>query len=105
VRTRVLDSLRLDHTAFFSDEIVGYNVAASHRIKDEQPVVALPLWRFPRTLHTTGGRISTARDQLRYARLHLGDERAANATPVLSPPRCGQWHPGARSGSRSTAWV
>jgi len=36
VRMRVLDPLGLDHTAFFSDEIVGYNVAASRRIKDER---------------------------------------------------------------------
>src|SRR4029434_9830143 len=54
VRTRVLDPLGLDHTAFFSDEIVGYNVAASHRIEDEQPVVAPPLWRIPRTVQPTG---------------------------------------------------
>ena len=85
VRTHVLDPLGLDHTAFFSDEIVGYNVAASHHIEDEQPVVAPPLWRVPRTLNPTGGLISSARDQLRYARFHLGDGRAADGTPVLSP--------------------
>ncbi len=85
VREQVLDPLGLDHTYFFSDEIVGYNLAASHRMEDDRPVVAPPLWRLPRTLNPTGALISSARDQLRYARFHLGDGRAADGTPVLSP--------------------
>jgi CubicO group peptidase (beta-lactamase class C family) len=85
VRRQVLDPLGLDHTFFFSDEIVGYDVAASHRIEGEQPVVASSLWPLPRSLNPTGGLISSARDQLRYARFHLGDGRAADGTPVLSP--------------------
>jgi CubicO group peptidase (beta-lactamase class C family) len=85
VREQLLDPLGLDHTAFFSDEIVGYKLAASHRIEEEQAVVAPSLWPIPRTLNPTGGLISSARDQLRYARFHLGDGRAADGTPVLSP--------------------
>src|SRR3954447_25966150 len=85
VRAQLLDPLGLDHTYFFSDEIVGYNVAATHSIEDARPVVAPALWPMPRTVHPTGGLISSARDQLRYARFHLGDGRAADGTPVLSP--------------------
>ena len=85
VREQVLDPLGLDHTFFFSDEIVGYKLAACHRIEDDRPVVAASLWRMPRTLHPTGGLISSARDQLRYARFHLGDGAAADGKPVMSP--------------------
>src|SRR5262249_41439021 len=65
VREQVLDPLGLDRTHFFSDELVGYNVAASHAVEADRPVVQPSLWRVPRTLHPTGGLISSARDQLR----------------------------------------
>ena len=85
VRAQLLDPLGLDHTFFFSDEIVGYSVAASHDVQDGVPVVQPSWWRLWRTLHPTGGLISSARDLLRYARFHLGDGRAADGTRVLSP--------------------
>jgi CubicO group peptidase (beta-lactamase class C family) len=75
----------LDARIEAADEIVGYNVAATHRIEDARPAVAPALWPMPRTEHPTGGLISSARDQLRYARFHLGDGRAADGAPVLSP--------------------
>jgi CubicO group peptidase (beta-lactamase class C family) len=85
VRAQLLDPLGLDHTFFFSDEIIGYNVAASHDVQDGVPVVQPSWWRLWRTLHPTGGLISSARDLLRYARFHLGDGRAADGARVLSP--------------------
>ena len=36
-------------------------------------------------MNPTGGLISNARDQLRYARFHLGDGRAPDGTPLLTP--------------------
>src|SRR5262249_52091060 len=84
VREQQLAPLRLDHSFFFSDEIVGYNVAASHAVDDGQPVVMPALWRLPRTMHPTGGLISSVRDQLQYARFHLGDGTAPNGTRLLS---------------------
>ena len=85
VRAQLLDPLGLDHTFFFSDEIVGYNVAAPHGIQDGVPVVQPSWWRLWRTLNPTGGLIASARDLLRYARFHLGDGRAADGAPVLQP--------------------
>src|SRR5262245_4082511 len=76
VRELLLDPLGLAHSFFFSDEIVGYNVAASHDVVDDQPVVRPAFWRLWRSLHPTGGLISSARDQLQYARFHLGDGTA-----------------------------
>ena len=37
------------------------------------------IWHAPRTLHPTGGLISSVRDQLRYAAFHLGDGTAPTA--------------------------
>jgi CubicO group peptidase (beta-lactamase class C family) len=84
VRALLLEPLGLTHSRFFSDEIVGFNVAASHNVVDGQPVVAPALWRLPRSIHPTGGLISSARDQLRYARFHLGDGTAPDGTRLLS---------------------
>jgi CubicO group peptidase (beta-lactamase class C family) len=41
VCAQVLDPLGLDHSHFFSDDIVGYNVAATHRIEDDRLAI---LW-------------------------------------------------------------
>jgi CubicO group peptidase (beta-lactamase class C family) len=84
VRQQLLDPLGLEHTYFFSDEIVGYNLAASHVVEADQPVVQPALWRLWRTLDPTGGLIASTRDLLRYARFHLSDGATADA-PLLSP--------------------
>jgi CubicO group peptidase (beta-lactamase class C family) len=84
VQNLVLDPLQLAHTHYFSDEIIGLNVAASHNVVDGKPVVDTDFWAFPRSCNPTGGLMSTARDQLRYAHFHLGDGTAANGTRLLS---------------------
>jgi CubicO group peptidase (beta-lactamase class C family) len=84
IRELVLDPLGMDHTYFFSDEIVGFNVAASHDVVDGKPAVDAPFWYLPRTLHSTGGLISSVRDLLRYARFHLGDGKAPDGTRLLT---------------------
>jgi len=85
VRELLLDPLGLTHSFFFSDEIIGFNVAASHDVEDGQPKVDPKLWpQIGRSLHPTGGLISSARDQLQYARFHLGDGTAPDGTRLLS---------------------
>lgn len=85
VQELILAPLGLDHTGFFTDTLVGYNVAASHTMVEGRPRVQPAYWAMPRTLHPTGGLISSARDQLRYARLHLGEVGASGGQAVLSP--------------------
>jgi CubicO group peptidase (beta-lactamase class C family) len=85
VRALLIDPLGLDHTRFFTEEVAGYPIAGSHQVVDGEPVFAPDLWHFPRNGHPFGGLISSARDQLRYARFHLGDGRAADGTPLLTP--------------------
>jgi CubicO group peptidase (beta-lactamase class C family) len=89
VRELLLELLGPTHSRFFSDEIVGFNVAASHDVVDGQPVVVPAFWRVPRSLHPTGGLISSARDQLQYARFHLGDGTAPDGTRLLMPASLG----------------
>ncbi|MEO6991606.1 MAG: serine hydrolase domain-containing protein [Candidatus Baltobacteraceae bacterium] len=81
----VLEPLGLGRTGFFTDELVGYNIAASHVVEKGAASVDPSTWWFPRSLDATGGLISSARDQLRYARFHLGNGTAHDGKRVTSP--------------------
>jgi len=85
VRTLVLDPLGLDRTRYFADELAGVPIAGCHSVVDDRAVFAPELWYLPRNGHADGGLISSAREQLAYARFHMGDGRAADGTPVLTP--------------------
>jgi CubicO group peptidase (beta-lactamase class C family) len=80
----VLEPLQLGHTHYFSDQVIGLNVAASHNVVDGKPVVETGFWALPRSCNPTGGLMSSARDQLRYARFHMGDGTAPDGTRLLS---------------------
>ncbi|HKU81486.1 MAG TPA: serine hydrolase domain-containing protein, partial [Candidatus Tumulicola sp.] len=80
----VLQPLGLKRTGFFTDELVGNNIAASHVVEKGAPAVDPSTWWFPRSLDATGGLISSVRDQLRYARFHLGNGTAADGQRVMS---------------------
>jgi CubicO group peptidase (beta-lactamase class C family) len=85
IRDLLLRPLRLGHTSLFSDEIIGYNVAAPHAVVNGEAVVLPHLWHVPRSINPAGGLISSAADQLRWARFHLGDGRAPDGTRLLRP--------------------
>jgi CubicO group peptidase (beta-lactamase class C family) len=85
VRELLIDPLGLDHTRYFTDQLAGYPIAGSHDVVDGQAVFVPELWHFPRSINPAGGLISSARDLLRYARFHLGDGRAPDGTPLLTP--------------------
>ncbi len=82
----LLGPLGLTRSGYFTDALVGYNLTASHVIEKGVPVVQPATWTFPRSLDATGGLISTARDQMRYARFLLGDGTAADGKRVLTKP-------------------
>ncbi|MGX1364815.1 CubicO group peptidase (beta-lactamase class C family) [Streptomyces canus] len=84
VRELVIDPLGLGHSRFSSDEIVGFNVAASHDVVDGKAVLDPSFWPQPRSLAPTGGLVSSVRDQLNWARFHLGDGTAPDGTRLLS---------------------
>jgi CubicO group peptidase (beta-lactamase class C family) len=84
----VLDSLGMKMSFFFAHEVITYRVAIGHNNPDEDGKwatrVARP-WAMPRTASPAGGIISTVKDQLRYARFHMGDGTAEDGTRILSP--------------------
>jgi CubicO group peptidase (beta-lactamase class C family) len=81
----VLEPLGLSHSGFFTDQLVGESIAASHDAKEDNAVVMSGAWAFPRSIDSTGGLISSAREQLAYARFHLGDGTAADGKRVVTP--------------------
>ncbi|MGV0834008.1 serine hydrolase domain-containing protein [Mycolicibacterium thermoresistibile] len=83
VRDQVIDPLGLQHTGFSTDQLSGHRVALPHVLEDGRPVVDRDAWEFPRSLNPTGGLISSARDQLAYARFHLGDGTGPDGTTLL----------------------
>ncbi|MBB4754977.1 serine hydrolase domain-containing protein [Actinoplanes lobatus] len=92
MRSLVLDPLRLRGTAFTLDELAGATVAMPHGSDASGNPVSVPeALVIPRSLHAAGGLYSTARDQLRWARFHLGD-----GDPLLTRRslRAMRWRPG-----------
>lgn len=86
-REMVLEPLGMNMTFFTAEEAITYRVAAGHNnpdVRGTHPAkVALP-WGLPRNTDPVGRIISTVRDQLRYARFHLGDGTAEDGTRLLS---------------------
>jgi len=93
VRQLVLQPLGLRHTAYSLDDLPGVSWAVPHDIDPVslEPVAQPGYWALPRSINAAGGLISSARDQLRWARFQLG-----NGRPLLTPRglRYMQSHPG-----------
>lgn len=85
IRDLLLRPLGLGHSFYFSDEIIGYSVAASHATLGGRPTVLPPVWRVPRSINAASGLVTSAADLLRWARFHLGDGRAPDGTRLLPP--------------------
>ncbi|MEU4561535.1 serine hydrolase domain-containing protein [Actinoplanes sp. NPDC023936] len=74
VQELLLDPLGLRRSGFDITRIPGARMAVPHVFDEAGNIVAQPeRWALPRSLHPAGGLISSARDQLRWARFHLGD--------------------------------
>jgi CubicO group peptidase (beta-lactamase class C family) len=96
VRELLLAPLGLRHSFFFSDEIIGYNIAASHATLAGRPTVLPAIWHVPRSINPAGGLIASASDLLRWARFHLGDGRAPDGRRLLTAASLAEMrsHPG-----------
>lgn len=82
VTEMLLAPLGMESSYFFPGDVMTRRFAVGHRKRDEQIRVARP-WALPRSVAPAGGIVSTAADQIRYARFHLGDGRAADGTRLL----------------------
>ncbi|HLH23045.1 MAG TPA: serine hydrolase domain-containing protein [Chloroflexota bacterium] len=81
----LLRPLGMDSAYLFPEETIPYPVAAGHVTGDDGGVTVSPLWALGRCVNPTGGLTLPITDQLKYARFHLGDGRAADGTPLLAP--------------------
>jgi dipeptidyl aminopeptidase/acylaminoacyl peptidase/CubicO group peptidase (beta-lactamase class C family) len=68
----VLEPLGLEDSLLAPADVMTRRFAAGHRTRDGRTMVARP-WPLRRSANAAGGLASTAADQLRYARFHLGD--------------------------------
>lgn len=69
----VLDPLGMSNSFFFPADAISRAFVVGHRVDAEQGVVVERPWALARSGHAVGGLCSSARDQMRYARFHLGD--------------------------------
>lgn len=67
----VLEPLGLAHSFLFPADVMTRRFAVGHLDRETGPEVARP-WRLPRSATPAGALVSTAADQIRYARFHLG---------------------------------
>jgi CubicO group peptidase (beta-lactamase class C family) len=73
IRELVLEPARLNEHFYFPWEVITRRVAVGHLLRDGELKSAE--WYLPRAMNPQGGAsASTVRDQLRYARIHLGIE-------------------------------
>ncbi|HKD99202.1 MAG TPA: serine hydrolase domain-containing protein [Micromonosporaceae bacterium] len=85
IRDLLLAPLGLDATYFFPNDVMTRRFVVGHR-KDDQTgkiTVSRP-WALPRGNSPAGGMSATARDQIGWARFHLGGGVAPDGTRLLS---------------------
>ena len=83
-REMVLDPIGMTQSFFFPEDVMTYRFAAGHDIQEDKAQVARP-WALPRAAHAAGGLTCSVKDQMRYARFHLGDGTTEDGTRLLSP--------------------
>lgn len=82
VRELVLEPAGLEETFFAPTDVLSRRFAVGHVSTPKGPVVA-HAWGIDRAGAPAGGVVSTVRDQLAYARMHMGDRRGAGGKRVL----------------------
>jgi CubicO group peptidase (beta-lactamase class C family) len=83
VQELVCAPLGMKTSLFGAWNAITHRVASGHHLREGKLDVARH-WALPRAAHPAGGLVSTARDQLSYARFHLGDGAAPDGGRLLS---------------------
>ncbi|HJT37658.1 MAG TPA: serine hydrolase domain-containing protein [Actinomycetota bacterium] len=84
IKDLVLDPLGMQDTFFFASEIMTRRFVAGHNQAPDGTITIARPWGMARSGTPAGGMTATAKDQIAWARFHLGDGRAADGTQVLS---------------------
>ena len=80
----IFKPLGMTNTFWWPEEIIAHKHALGHNHGKDGLQVARR-WGLMRAANPAGGIASTVGDQLKFARLHLGDGTAPDGTSVLSP--------------------
>jgi CubicO group peptidase (beta-lactamase class C family) len=83
VAALVFEPLGLSHSFFARDDIMTRRFVVGHNRDQDGTLSIARLWRRSRGDNPGGGIASSAADQLRWARFHLGDGRAPGGARVL----------------------
>ncbi|MBW7882302.1 MAG: beta-lactamase family protein [Caldilineaceae bacterium] len=84
VSQRILAPLGMEMSFFFPEDVLYYNVAVGHNTQEDGAQELAKPWALARSSNPAGGIVSTVRDQLRYARFHLGDGTTESGQTLLS---------------------
>ena len=84
IRELVLVPLGLDHTFFFANEIMTHRFAVGHVQQPDESLKVVRPFGMARCVNPAGGMSANARDQIAWARFHLGDGRARDGKQILS---------------------
>ncbi len=79
----VLEPLGLRHSFLFPTDVMINRFAVGHVTIGDKTIVLRP-WQVTRACGPAGGIAASMKDQLRYARFHLGDGTAEDGTRILT---------------------
>ena len=79
----LFEPLGLDHTFFHPTDIMTRRFAVGHEVHQDGRVTVSRPWALPRSAAPAGGISANARDQIAWAKFHLGDGRGADDKQVL----------------------
>lgn len=80
----LLTPLGMDHTLFFPSDIMTRRFAVGHNRHEDGTISVARPWAMPRGNAPAGGMSATARDQITWAKFHLGDGTAPDGNRLLS---------------------
>lgn len=84
VREMLLEPLGMEMSFFFPEEVIVHRTVAGHHTPEEGEAKVLQPWALNRSAFPAGAIVANAKDQLRYARFHLGDGTTSDGKRLLS---------------------
>jgi CubicO group peptidase (beta-lactamase class C family) len=85
IKDLLLAPLGLDNTFFFPNDIMTRRFVVGHIKHDDGRITVSRPWALPRGGAPAGGMSANARDQIAWAKFHLGDGTAPDGTRLLTP--------------------
>ena len=83
IASLVFEPLGLSHSFFAPGDVMTRRFAVGHNLGGDGTLSIARLWKGPRGRNPGAGVVSSAADQLRWARFHLGDGLAESGVRVL----------------------